>query len=229
VRVGEETRAYLLDIPAGPSDEPRPVLLAFHSAQGSAGRLRRRTGLGPMSRRRGFIAAFPQGRDGVELRGTTGRGWDSGLGDTRDLRFVTTLLDTLERDWCVDRRRVYATGMSSGGVFTNLLGCLLPDRLAAIAPVAGSGPLSGCRAPRPLPVLLIHGANDRMIPPAMARSARDWWMKVNGCRSSRREKHCQFAEGCAAEVTYCEAGQGHRWPRPATRRIVGFFETHVRE
>lgn len=30
LKVGGEVRSYLLDVPAGPADEPRPVVLAFH-------------------------------------------------------------------------------------------------------------------------------------------------------------------------------------------------------
>jgi polyhydroxybutyrate depolymerase len=228
VEAGGEIRTYLLDVPAGPADEPRPLIVAFHGFRAASGRLRRWTGLGRLAQRDGMIVAFPEGHDGVELLGTTGRGWDMDVGQTRDLVFVTTLLDTLEREWCVDRRRVFVTGMSNGGFFANLLGCLLGDRLAAIAPVAGAKALPACPAPQPLPVLLIHGRSDKVVAPALARDARDWWARTNGCTGTDQEGHCTLGQGCRADVTYCEAGQGHTWPRPATRRILGFFEQHAR-
>jgi polyhydroxybutyrate depolymerase len=229
VQVGTEVRSYLLDVPAGPPDAPRPVLLAFHGFRATPRRLRRGTGLGRGAQRRGMIAVFPEGHDGVELLGTSGRGWDVDVGETRDLAFVTALLDALEREWCVDRRRVFATGMSNGAFFANLLGCVLGGRLAAIAPVAGAQPLPACPDPRPLPVLLIHGGRDKVVDVALARSARDWWMRTNGCTGTPREEaHCRIATDCRADVTYCEGPQGHTWPRPATRRILGFFEAHGR-
>ncbi|HWP66332.1 MAG TPA: PHB depolymerase family esterase [Candidatus Limnocylindria bacterium] len=229
IQVGSEMRSYLLDVPAGPTDEPRPVVLAFHGFRGAAGALRRWTGLGRAALRAGAIAAFPEGYDGVELRGFTGRGWNlEPPGQTRDVAFVRALLDALEREWCVDRRRVYATGMSNGGFFANLLGCELGDRLAGIAAVAGSKPLAGCTDARVLPVLLIHGGRDRVVDPALARGAAEWWRTTNGCTGTRREQHCTIGVGCRADVTYCEAGQGHIWPRPATRRIMTFFELHAR-
>ena len=228
LQVGSEMRSYLLDVPAGASDEPRPVVLAFHGFRAAPGRLRRWTGLARGAQRMGAIIAFPEGHDGVELLGMTGRGWDTELGQTRDLTFVTTLLDALEREWCVDPRRVYATGMSNGGFFTNLLGCVLHDRLAAIAPVAGAQALPKCPDAQPLPVLLIQGAADKIVAPAMTQAARDWWAKTNGCTGSRSEERCSFATDCKADVTYCEGPQGHVWPRPATRRVLGFFEAHAR-
>ena len=228
VQVGTEIRSYLLDVPAGPSDEPRSVVLAFHGFRAAPGRLRRWTGLARGAQRMGAIIAFPEGHDGVELLGMTGRGWDAELGQTRDLTFVTTLLDGLEQEWCVDPRRVYATGMSNGGFFTNLLGCVLSDRLAAIAPVAGAQALAGCPAPKALPVLLIQGAADKVVAPAMTQAARDWWARANGCSGSRSEERCTLGTDCRADVTYCEGPQGHVWPRPATRRVLGFFEAHAR-
>jgi polyhydroxybutyrate depolymerase len=228
LQVGSEMRSYLLDVPPGPSDEPRPLILAFHGFRAAPGRLRRWTGLARGAQRGGAIVAFPEGHDGVELLGVTGRGWDFELGQTRDLSFVTGLLDTLEREWCIDRRRIYATGMSNGGFFANLLGCALGDRLAAVAPVAGATPLPGCQHPQPLPVLLIQGAADKVVDPAKTRAARDWWAQTNRCKGDRSEGRCTFGTECAADVTYCEGPQGHVWPRPATRRILGFFEAHAR-
>jgi polyhydroxybutyrate depolymerase len=226
--VAGEVRSYVLDVPPGPMDEPRPVVLGFHGFRAAPGRLRRWTGLGRMAQRHGMIVAFPEGHDGVELRGATGRGWDMAPGEGRDQAFVAALLDALEREWCVDPKRVYATGMSNGAFFVNLLGCTMGGRLAAIAAVAGSQPLPACPDPQPLPVLLVHGGSDRVVDPALARGARDWWMKTNGCTGTRIEEFCTLGVGCKADVTYCEPKQGHTWPRPATRRILGFFEAHAR-
>jgi len=228
IQVGDEVRTYLLDVPRGSASEARPLVLAFHGFRAPPGRLRRWTGFGRIAQREGMIVVFPEGHDGVELLGMTGRGWDMEVGETRDVAFVTALLDALEREWCVDRRRIYAAGMSNGGFFASLLGCVLADRLAATASVAGAKPLPACPEPQPVPTLFIHGANDKVVDPALARSARDWRAGINGCTGVRKEQHCTVAEGCRADVTYCEASQGHWWPRPATRRIVAFFRAHTR-
>jgi poly(3-hydroxybutyrate) depolymerase len=57
-----------------------------------------------------------------------------------DIRFTSDILDKLENDYCVDKARIYSSGKSNGGGFTNTLACdpVLSKRIAAFAPVSGS-------------------------------------------------------------------------------------------
>jgi polyhydroxybutyrate depolymerase len=224
--VAGETRSYLVDAPAAAADRPLPVVLSFHGFRGSASGHRWWTRWGALARWEGFIAVHPDGHEGVRLLGTTGRGWDLLPEEGRDAGFVRALLDTLERERCVDRRRVFATGMSNGGFFTSLLGCVLSDRLAAVAPVAGAMDLRACAPARPVALLLIHGRADRVVRAELARGARDWWARANGCGPATRQDGCERYGGCAADVVYCEGPQAHRWPGDATRRIWRFFQAH---
>ena len=223
--VDGEERSYLLDAPAGPADLPRPVVLAFHGFRDSARAFRSWTGWTEIARSDGAIVVHPEGREGVELLGTTGRGWDLFPDQQHDARFVRALLDELERDRCIDRRRVFATGMSNGGFFASLLGCTLADRLAAVAAVAGAMPLGDCRPARAVPVLLIHGSADRVVEPATVRAARAWWAHADGCDGTDGDG-CVRGTGCAADVIECEGPEAHRWPADATARIWRFFEGH---
>ena len=216
-------RAYLIDAPAAPADEPLPLVLAFHGFRGSPDDLRGGTGLSQLAQQERFVAVYPAGHEGVELLGTTGRGWDLRPDQTRDRDFVVALLDRLETERCIDQRRVFATGMSNGGFFSSLLGCQLPDRLAAVAPVAGALKLDGCPSTRPVPILLMYGSRDPVVPPEMVSGAVTWWADHNGCRSSASSDGCTRWSGCAAEVIACEGTQGHMWPFDATDRIWRFF------
>lgn len=226
ITVAGEERRYIVDVPAAPADRPLPVVLSFHGFRGSPWGLRWWTGWAALARREGFIAVHPEGHRGVELLGTTGRGWDLRPDQTRDLAFVRAILDGLETERCVDRRRVYATGFSNGGFFANLLGCILAERLAAVAPVGGAMDLRTCVPARPVPVLLIHGRADRIVRPDLARGARDWWARVDGCTAPLDDEGCQRWTQCTADVVYCEGPQAHRWPADATARIWQFFESH---
>jgi polyhydroxybutyrate depolymerase len=228
IRIGEEERAYLIDAPAGPRDRPLPVVLAFHGFRSGARALRWWTGWGGLARREGFILLTPEGHDNVHLLGRTGRGWDMRPVQKRDLTFVRGLLDRIEGERCVDRRRVFATGMSNGGFFANLVGCALADRVAAIAPVAGGLPLHGCRPARPVPVLLVYGRADRIVRARLVHGARDWWVRTDSCGHPAEQDGCARYADCAADVVYCEGPQAHRWPGDATERIWRFFEVHPR-
>ncbi|HUE29578.1 MAG TPA: PHB depolymerase family esterase [Verrucomicrobiae bacterium] len=226
--VGGEQRSYLIDAPAAPGDRPLPLVLSFHGFRGSAWRHRWWTGLGRLALREGFVAVHPEGHEGVRLLAATGRGWDIRPEETRDADFVRALLDGLERERCIDRRRVFATGMSNGAFFANLLGCVAADRLAAVAPVAGGLDLRACAPARPVPILFVYGRTDRIVPAEMVHGARDWWARVDGCGPAVERDGCTRYTRCAAEVVFCEGPQGHRWPRSATARVWRFFQAHPR-
>jgi len=216
-------RAYLLDAPAAPADRPLPLVLAFHGFRSNPADLRGGTGLSELARSEGFVAVYPEGHDGVALLGTTGRGWDLRPEQTRDRDFVRALLDRLESERCIDRTRIFATGMSNGGFFSSLLGCQLADRLAAVAPVAGALDLGDCRAARPVPILLMYGSRDPIVSPEMVDGAVAWWAEHNGCHASAPSDGCTRWSGCVADVVACKGGQGHTWPFDATDRIWRFF------
>jgi polyhydroxybutyrate depolymerase len=228
--VDGEERAYLIDAPASPTDTALPLVLVFHGFRHDAAGLRSGSGFAGLAAGGQLIAVHPDGRAGVELLGTTGRGWDTGPDDHRDVAFVRALLDQIERDRCVDRRRIFATGFSNGAFLANLLGCELADRLAAIAAVSGARALDGCAPAAPMPVLFFHGTADRVVPPGLTAAARGWWRVVNHCDPADDPPRdgCVAAHGCAADVVYCEGPLAHTWPRNATSRMWRFFQSHPR-
>ena len=84
---------------------------------------------------------------------------------------LAALLDEVQRRYAVDRRRVYATGLSLGGYGTWDLATAYPHRFAAIAPIAGGGGLWSaayqrrtCRL-RDVAVWAFHGARDTVVLP----------------------------------------------------------------
>jgi predicted peptidase len=79
------------------------------------------------------------------------------------------LLDEIERNYAVDTRRVYLTGLSMGGFGTWSLGLSHPEKFAAIAPICGGGnlitPLLADKSQlSTLPVWAFHGAKDPVVP-----------------------------------------------------------------
>ncbi|HET6290170.1 MAG TPA: hypothetical protein VFG15_25905 [Amycolatopsis sp.] len=52
--------------------------------------------------------------------------------------FTSDLLNTLQRELCVDSRRIYATGKSNDGGFVGVLVCRVPGRIAAFVLIAGA-------------------------------------------------------------------------------------------
>ncbi len=98
----------------------------------------------------------------------------------------------------IDQRRVYATGLSNGGMMSYRLAAELGDRIAAIAPIAGGMVVDSIRSPRPVPIMHIHSVDDpralyaggvgpsfpftniRVVHPVMD-SVIARWVRFDGC------------------------------------------------
>ena len=81
-----------------------------------------------------------------------------------DVGFIGALIDKLSIDYPVDPKRIYATGMSNGGMMTHRLGIELADRVAAIAPVVATVFGDEREPTRPVPALMINGMLDKSVP-----------------------------------------------------------------
>lgn len=158
-----QNRNFSVHIPDGaPPAGGFPLVLAFHGGGQQAAAMRRLTNLDAVADLRRFIAVYPDGID---------RHWNDGRSTIKnpqdDIGFVSVLIDQLQRSYPIDRARIYATGLSNGALFAQRLGCNLSDRIAAIAPVAGTLPAdiaTTCRPTRPIAVLQIGGTADPIMP-----------------------------------------------------------------
>lgn len=91
--------------------------------------------------------------------------------------FIERLLDLFSSEIAVDADRVYAAGTSAGGSMAQILACEVPHRFAGIAPTAYLpyvGMLGRCR-PDPLPVMIVSGTADPLVPFEGAAIAIDGW------------------------------------------------------
>jgi len=162
-------RTYHLYVPAAyDRSRPAPLLLALHGGGGDGAAMISLTcgGFNSLADGDGFLVAYP---DGVE------RHWNDGRKEVRyrthrekidDVGFLDALIDRLATDLNVDRTRVYVTGPSNGAMMTQRLALERSGKIAAIAPVIGSLPqaLAESKPSRPIPVLIINGTDDTMMP-----------------------------------------------------------------
>jgi len=71
----------------------------------------------------------------------------------------------------VDRSRVYLTGLSMGGFGSFDLGARHPDWFAAVAPICGAADPKRMAALKDVPVFIVHGDGDTVVPVERSRSA----------------------------------------------------------
>ncbi|GIX45849.1 MAG: esterase [Candidatus Tectimicrobiota bacterium] len=190
-------RTFFLYVPPDyQRHQPLPLVLVFHGGRGSGQGVARTSEFHRLAEREGFLVAYPNGYK---------KNWNDGRGTTEperegidDVAFVKALIDQLSREFVIDRQRIYATGISNGGIFSHRLACELADRLAAIAAVVGpmAAPVaSRCRPARPVAVLGIYGTKDPFIPweggtvqggdrgPILGvQATMELWAKLNQCR-----------------------------------------------
>ncbi len=183
-----------------------PLLLVSAAAGQSGWAMERFTGLTPVGTRAGMIVAYV---DHQPLNVAT-------------IEKLGMLPSEIAKIWCVDERRVYATGHSDGGTAALALAVLDQTKHvpAAIAPSAAGWTgkdLEAYYCPAPLPVMMLHGKNDRLFP-GWGRQTADWWASCNHCdvtKTIQGEGGCLVYQNCDTRgpTLYCEGRGGHRdWP-----------------
>jgi polyhydroxybutyrate depolymerase len=251
LQVGGRERSYEIDVPARALSGPAwPVVLVFHGGGGSAPGVRAQTRMSAKGAAEGFVVVYPQGSGAIagKLRtwnADTCCGWAM-QHRVDETAFVAALLDDLQNVIAIDRTRVFATGISNGGMVAYRIACTLSERIAAIAVVAGEMTLAGgdCRPTRPVPVLVIHGLADRNLPfdggpgaGAVAvhevRSvglAIDFWRRHDACREApasersgtvTRTRYAGCVDGTEVELIAIDGG-GHSWP--SGERLARFLD-----
>jgi polyhydroxybutyrate depolymerase len=118
-----------------------------------------------------------------------------------------------------------------GGLMTHQLGCKLPNRIAAIAPVAGtiaSQTISSCNSNASSPMVYIHGTLDNVVPYSGVEQTLNFWIQRNNATASVDSvplpdidttdgctvmKYSYMnSQGVARVVFYKIINGGHTWP-----------------
>lgn len=145
---------YLLSLPAEyeSSKKSWPLVLFLHGSGESGTDLEKVKIHGPpkIVEAKGpfpFILVSPQ---------SAGRGWNPDV--------LNGLLDSVMKQYRVDKDRVYVTGLSMGGFGTWTLAAAHPERFAAIAPICGGGNPEDAPKLAKLPIWVFHGGKDPTVP-----------------------------------------------------------------
>jgi len=240
-------RKVLVHLPAGQdASRPLPLVLAFHGGGGHAEYMAddAKYGLQRKADEAGFIVAFPNGYS--KLPSAKFATWNAGgcCGDARDrgsddVGFARAIVAAVKGRYNVDAGRVFATGMSNGGMLSHRLACEAADVFRAVASVAGTDATSACTPSRPVAVLHIHAKDDDHVlfnGGAGAAAFRDEskvmaftsvpetvsrWVQRNHCAATPRRTlerpgaYCEAYSGCSggAGVQLCVTDSGgHSWP-----------------
>ncbi len=156
---------YAVFVPAGyQPGRPVPAVLFLHGAgeRGRDGVKPTQVGLGPYLKARGssvpFLAVFPQAE---EMEGRLLTAWQPGQPDAdRALK----ILDTVMKEYSVDKQRVTLAGWSMGGFGAWSLAAEHPERWAGVALLSGGGDAALASKVKSLPLWVFHGFHDHLVP-----------------------------------------------------------------
>ncbi|WP_347988517.1 alpha/beta fold hydrolase [Methylomonas sp. AM2-LC] len=243
LEIGGRTRSYLVHIP--PKSGPLPVVINLHGGGGNAQQHRETTGMDAAADHDGYIAVYPNGSGLLSERLLT---WNAGnccaYAQTQgidDVGFISALLGDLEKRANIDSHRIYAVGHSNGGMMAHRLGEALPERITAIASIAGSHVPTAANG-RAIPVLHIHSEDDpralyygglgppfpltgtRVFHPSVNAALSEWVrhdgcnsvptevaFKSNGTHTARKLVYENCFDG-AQVVLWKLTSAGHGWP-----------------
>lgn len=243
INAGGLKRSYVVHVP-NTHDEtsPMPVVLALHGATMNGPMMAWFTDLNHKADEAGFIVVYPNGtgkRSSFFWNG--GKCCGSAVKENvDDVAFIGALLDDLMQKYRVDDRRIYATGMSNGGIMVYRLAAELSDRIAAIAPVAGSLATEIGELKRPVSVLHFHGTKDEFLPFEGGKGPKSitgthflsaeqsvgLWVKANDCDDRKKTEVLSRSDDelTVTRITYGPGkdgaevvlvvidGGGHTWP-----------------
>jgi polyhydroxybutyrate depolymerase len=242
---GGRQRSYLIHVPPqyDPS-RPTPVVLVFHGGGTNAKTMVRFCGLSETADRAGFLSVYPSGSG----RNPNFLTWNAGnccgqamRENTDDVGFVRVLLDDLAQIAHTDSKRIFATGMSNGGMMAYRLASEASDRIAAIASISGPMGTETCSPHRPVSILHFHGTEDEFAPYGGGRGPKSFtqsvfhsveftvgsWIEANGCpvvgaesivsnenEDGMRVTRTKWSPGRddSEVVLYTIHGGGHTWP-----------------
>jgi polyhydroxybutyrate depolymerase len=217
----------------------------MHGGFGSGPNLENQSELSTKADEENFIVVYPEGvASPLNIRT-----WNAGdccgysaLNDIDDVGFISALIDSLSSNYAIDTLRIYATGMSNGAFMSYRLACELSDKIAAIAPVAGSMALDECLPVQSVPIIHFHSYLDSNVPynggygdgvsnhynPPID-SVLSIWSDINGCTivqdtlvNDSNYSHVIWNDcDCNAAIEYyITQDGGHSWPG-GNQTIIG--------
>jgi polyhydroxybutyrate depolymerase len=243
IESGGARRSYIVHVPPVYDGKTRlPMVVDMHGAGDTAAHQITWSGWREKADTAGIVVVYPQG---------TGNTWNGGppncplsicccapaqSQNIDDESFIRAVVTKTAQDGCIDLKRVYATGLSNGGIMAQWLACDAADMFAGVAPVSGPN-MPECKPARPVSVVMYRGRMDSGVPYngggtgkhtwLSAMADFDKWSGLDKCTDApvAMPMHpvCQMRSQCAggAEVVLCSPNAPHNLYGTAMSQMVG--------
>ncbi len=253
---GGVPRTFDVHLPSINPPQNLPVLFCFHGTGGSSAGMAATSGFNTLSDGNNFIAVYPQGvQIGADIQWNVyvdDQPGHAGVGDANapdDIRFTRDMIDKLVLDFNIDRKRVYASGLSNGAFMCYALSMFAYNEIKAIAPVAGNlwadqkylETLLASGTVTPMPVMHVHGTADNVVdypdPDNMPKPYEEYplFVSARGCAATTYSDVVPIMH-LVDKLVFCPppvevsliriTGMGHAWTNgeyATSKEIVKFF------
>ena len=162
----------------------------------------------------------------------------------RDVEFLRKIISDVAGRYNINRKRVYSTGISQGGIMSYRLACEATDLVAAIAPVAAqmANKHNTCQPSRKIPILHFHGTDDQYVLyqkgvghmgvriTSSIEELIDYWVEKNDLahritktKTIGRAEYKQYGSMASGVVVglWTLQGGGHTWPGGRVKKFLG--------
>jgi polyhydroxybutyrate depolymerase len=237
-KVGDVTREALVYVPPKAEKEACPLVFVFHGHGGTMKNAAARMAVHEHWSE--AICVYPQGLNTPgKLTDPEGKksGWQSNPKDQddRDLKFFDEMLKSLQAEYKVDGKRIFVTGHSNGGRFTQLLWAERGDIFAAVAP-SGTTASTLTKSLKPKPCLHIAGEKDELVKFEWQKATIESVRKLNGCDTEGRpwQKDADptgtlYESKTGTPLVALVYPGGHTYPADGAKRVASFFKEHAKK
>jgi poly(3-hydroxybutyrate) depolymerase len=167
---------YALFVPSKyDKEKPTPLMVALHGLGGNPQNIIRYRGFTDLAEKYGYIVVAPMGNNERGWYGARAlvKGKTTEPENLSELseKDVMNVLEIVKKDYKIDPDRIYLMGHSMGGGGTWHLGIKYPDIWAGLAPIAPAifRPATDVEKIKHIPVILVQGDKDTLVPVAGAR------------------------------------------------------------
>ncbi len=162
LKVDGHMRHFVTYLPDGLKPDA-PLVMVLHGY--GAGIRRDNIMIGPADRH-GFAVCIPEGLKDPEGEPSWNVGYPFQQGwKVDDVKALCTIAREVQKRYHLSRRNAFLTGMSNGGEMCYLMAYSNQSTFKAVAPIAGltmAWIYEQMEAPRPIPLMEIHGTEDRV-------------------------------------------------------------------
>lgn len=240
-------RFFKTHLPIGyNANKKYPVVLVFHGGLGNPEAIEKQSGFSRKADEEGFIVVYPYGTGAFDKKLLTWNTWTCcGYADKKDINdvdFIDALIKIIKNKFSIDEKRIYATGMSNGGMMCYLLACQLPEYFAAVAPVVATMfDTISCNPQNEVSLIIFNSINDEHIPykggigekslvdveKLPVETSVNLWVKNYNCyfmgkSESKYFVRTNYKNNNGTEIVFYKMlSGGHSWPGGEKIRMFG--------